>query len=622
MRSVLKYILFLAGVFLFFGLIRQVAAFNISSYNTAVLFDYIFPLFVISLLLLIVDPGKIAYGVLDAVLLCLGGLYCLASAVHPVSNAIVRFQEIFPYVLLYFAVKIFASLFKNLFRLVLFYTLAVWTCSECLIGLSQIFGSNVQSHSFMLTGSFANPGPFGCFISLTMAIAAAFAIKHRDIVRCLDTSLIKTAMSVDIKRLSASNFVKWSTFRLLPFLTSIFVLTIGIIVLPASMSRSAWAGLGVSVILALCVEAKTLAWVRRHPMLSACAFTLFLTAICGIFVLKKDSAVGRLHIWNMEIRAVAGEPLTGYGPGCGMGPYGRAQAAYFMEEERPASVVKVAGCPEYAFNEYLRIGMESGIAGLILALLAAVAACRNLIRSGSVFGYGLVAFSIFSFASYPLAVPQLSLICVILLALSSTTKFGSVKCSSGTSLITCFLSAIPPLCVFIASFFVKGVYTVRSEAFDEWRSVRQFSSLGVYDEGAERLGGIYREMSWNYRYLYDYGFALHKCGRYGESNAVLSEGAEISSDPMFHNIMGKNYVQMGDYEAAEAEYATAHYMVPCRIYPMSLLMDLYREQGRSEEVRKLGREILAMPVNPKNENMRELRNRVKQDMNDYEEEIY
>ena len=39
-------------------------------------------------------------------------------------------------------------------------------------------------------------------------------------------------------------------------------------------------------------------------------------------------------------------------------------------------------------------------------------------------------------------------------------------------------------------------------------------------------------MSWNYRYLYDYGYALRKIGNYGKSTEVLLKGAELSSDPI------------------------------------------------------------------------------------------
>lgn len=62
----------------------------------------------------------------------------------------------------------------------------------------------------------------------------------------------------------------------------------------------------------------------------------------------------------MELRAIADKPLTGHGFGKALGAYGDAQAEYFETEERGQERVRIAGCPEYAFNEYLRMGMEFG----------------------------------------------------------------------------------------------------------------------------------------------------------------------------------------------------------------------------------------------------------------------
>lgn len=87
----------------------------------------------------------------------------------------------------------------------------------------------------------------------------------------------------------------------------------------------------------------------------------------------------------MELRAIADKPLTGHGFGKSLGAYGDAQAEYFETEERGQERVRIAGCPEYAFNEYLRMGMEFGILGLLLSVAVIVLGTTMLCRSDSSF---------------------------------------------------------------------------------------------------------------------------------------------------------------------------------------------------------------------------------------------
>lgn len=75
----------------------------------------------------------------------------------------------------------------------------------------------------------------------------------------------------------------------------------------------------------------------------------------------------------------------------------------FLTKTRNDYITRIAGCPEYAFNEYFKVGIEFGIIamfGMILFLSLIVAL---LLRQHSPFAYGLITFSIFAFFSYPLS---------------------------------------------------------------------------------------------------------------------------------------------------------------------------------------------------------------------------
>ena len=66
---------------------------------------------------------------------------------------------------------------------------------------------------------------------------------------------------------------------------------------------------------------------------------------------------------------------------------------------------------------------------------------------------------------------------------------------------------------------------------------------------------------------------------------------------------------MNEYDKAENEYIFAHYMVPSRLYPLVLLMELYVSIREYDKAFGVGESVLQMPVNVRNMPMRKLRYR-------------
>ena len=409
-------------------------------------------------------------------------------------------------------------------RVILLLIMNVIVLYECSFGLLQYLGIRASGHSsFAMTGSFANPGPYGGLIAILLAILGTYVIQNRNAPKWYDKAIV--------------------------VLSSISC-ALCIIVLPASMSRAAWLAFGVAALVFGFKELDLAYWIRKHNAVAAIASVIVIIVMIGVFFLKKDSAIGRLHIWHMELRAIAEAPLSGHGKGTVLGVYGDTQAEYFAEKERPKIITKVAGCPEYAFNEYFKIGVEHGIPAVLGVIAVLNLVIVLLLKYRSPFAYGLIAFSVFAFFSYPL----------------------------------------------------EAIH-IKSEAEKEWESIRYLVSLELYEDAVEELVPLYNDLKDNYRYIYDCGYALHKCKRYHESNEILKGGAKISSDPMFYNIIGKNLEAMGLYEEAEQAYLHAHYMVPQRLYPLTLLMRMHIRLGNNNEAMRYGRMILDKPVNERHMTM-------------------
>lgn len=399
---------------------------------------------------------------------------------------------------------------------------------ECGVGLLQICGIHSSRHArFILTGSFDNPGPYGGLIAILLAVLGVFVMQNK-------------------------SGGKWS-IKALVILSSVSC-ALCIIVLPATMSRAAWFALGVTALVFGLKELSLADWIRKHKAVATIATITMLLVMTGVFFMKKDSAIGRLHIWHMELRAIAEKPLTGHGKGSVLGVYGDTQAEYFAEKERPEIITKVAGCPEYAFNEYLKIGVEYGIPAMVGVIIVLILLIAILLKLQSSLAYGLITFCVFAFFSYPLEATH-----------------------------------------------------IKSDAENDWDRIRYLSSMELYEDAVEEYAPLCDALNGNYRFLYDYGYALYKCGRHRESIVMLKEGAAMSSDPMFYNIIGRNYEAMGLYQEAESAYLHAHYMVPQRLYPLTLLMRMHIRLGNNSEALRYGTMILGKPVNERNRTMLRLK---------------
>lgn len=223
---------------------------------------------------------------------------------------------------------------------------------EAVWGLRQIYGFATSNHSlYAVTGSFYNPGPYSGYLALVFPV-------------CLYEWL----------RLNAIKQRTWE--ESVGYYLSFGVLLLLVCVLPAGMSRSAWLASIFSGVFVCSVHYPWRNWLKKawkeyHGKAVVALLLLsviLITGGIGIYHLKADSAKGRLFMWKISSLAVVKKPISAYGIGNFVYAYGQEQEKYFAKGSYDEDEERVAGSPEYAFNEYLRIAVECGIPVLVLVL--------------------------------------------------------------------------------------------------------------------------------------------------------------------------------------------------------------------------------------------------------------
>jgi O-antigen ligase len=441
------------------------------------------------------------------------------------------------------------------------YTIVFIGLLQAVWGLGQLFGYFSLKHAlFKTTGSFFNSGPYGGFIALVLPLVLHLWLKDRQ---------------------------KNKAF-------TAFLLAVGIAclaVFPATMSRTAWiaavAGCGLvfvfdkgTRITQIRANLRNLRSKSHRKMTVLCIAILCVCcalALHGVFYLKKDSANGRLFMWKITALAIQDAPITGTGLGSFPAAYAAAQMAYFESEKATETEKWVAGSPEYAFNEYLRMFLEQGVLGGVLFLLLTFLIIAKGIRrspGGAEAQIGAVgsflALSVFAFASYPYYLWEFSVMWV-LLGTICVSRHSRDLCSKNIYAIL-FLCTLPVVSLSIAKRQIPYFQTAK-----EWKELQPYFSQKAFRTVVGEYEHLYPMLNHNQRFVFEYATALSETGRYEEANSVLLRGFQISNDPAFYNIKGRNYHEMREYEKAELHYKNAIYLLPERTYPHYLLTLLYAD---------------------------------------------
>ena len=475
---------------------------------------------------------------------------------------------------------------------------------EAVSGMRQLHGFEGSNHSlFRLTGDFYNPGPYSGYLAIVLPVCLWMILEWGKEKRAHSHASLR--------------YLGW-----------IGLLAI-IVVLPAGMSRTAWIAAAVSCGWVYWVQRigweKTKKYMDGNRTLTIVSSILILISIAGslagIYLLKKDSANGRLLLWKVTGQAIREQPWTGTGTGGFPAGYAEAQAEYFTSGKASETEMMVAGCPEYGFNEFLQIGLEQGLVGLmVFVLLLSYSLFRGVKNRQAGAAGGILALMVFSLASYPLQLPEFWVVLVVLMGVANSNTPVDADISvdantpptpsrEGRKILSVTMIGILVICCGWIFWQQKGYY----EGYKKWNTLKMLYNSKAYEAAGEGYEKLVPLMGHKPELLFEAAQCLSKSERFEEANRLLERAMKLSGDPMIHYIAAKNEQSMGNYQKAENLLLHAIDMLPERIYPYYLLTKLYSEPTFFQEDKfiKAADAVLKKEPKVKSTAIREMREEVK-----------
>ena len=412
---------------------------------------------------------------------------------------------------------------------------------SCLV-LGQLLGYGISNHlRFVVTGSFFNPGPCGIFLAGVFVLAVAMMKKG---YRKVGINLM---------------FVR--------YVTACVTFGVTLVALVPTMSRAGWIGALVGVM--LLYRREIVAWgnTRRRWVIGG-GIVGMIVVLTLFYLLKKDSANGRLFIWQNTVSAYWKTPLFGVGMDGFERAFAEAQHDYFEKEkvlEQDNRHVEMAGVVESAFNEPLALFLLLGAVGGVLTAMVLFFKLQRLTAYSCV----AVALLVASFFSYTFYIPSIAIVFLFAVAQLPDRRVR------GGRYVNVLMFGIMGIVVLFFDFREFG----RREAYRKWKNNAVYYTWEDYQSVVEEYGKLYPVLKNDFKFLFEYGHSLHKVGRYEESNIMLKRGIRHSADPMFWNIAGNNYLALKQYDQGMTAYLRAYYTCPNRVYPLYLLTKLEAERG-------------------------------------------
>ena len=381
--------------------------------------------------------------------------------------------------------------------------------------------------------------------------------------------------------------------------------------------------------------AKSLFEFRCKKTGAAVTTTIIIGGILGaLYHFKKDSADGRMLIWKVGREMIKDKPVWGHGADKFAAYYMNYQADYFKSKP-DAPEAMVADNVSYAYNEFLKLTIEYGIAGLLLVIAVFYSLFFGKIQTDKNQGTdsmsplgdlgmeiattnqsasinptllaargGLVSIIIFSMFSYPSDILPIKMLLVLFVAIIANQQKGirfrkakaAIRTKQNRGVAEKFIRYAMLLIILVLVYPAFKYIGLQYRAYQSWKDASDIYNIGAYPECLEDFELAYPQLKHNGSFLVQYGKAMEMAEKPDSSIVLLNRSKEYLNNTILYTTLGNNYKKLGKTQEAEQAYLHAWHMIPSRFYPKYLLDKLYDESGQKDKAVSVANELLKKEI--------------------------
>lgn len=528
--------------------------------------------------------------------------------------------------LIYFVLRRFIASQQNNQRFTMYILLGLFVlCGvQIVIGFAQYFGFlQKMTHGFIMGGTFGNPGVMANYIVSLLPFSLLFALsKQPKYIRA--TAIVLSALIL--------------------------------VILPFTQARTAWVAALVGIVLVAVIQ-RVLPFERVVPLPNNTFKRIAFTAVCislatvffvALFHYKKDSANGRLFIWQRSVEIIADNPVFGAGYNSFATTYPNYQAEYFKNKPNDTANGYLAGDNDNAFNEFVELTTELGIVGLLLFLVFVFLLLRKgfsttlsaqnkpevrnetstsksqaqavpsmgraktehltaLLLIGS--AISIIVILTTSIFSYPFHSNAIMLHFYLFAAIISSLPHISASSEEEKEKVMRkpFVYSVPyvvkikrsyirllSITAIIGLLFFLGVQYKHFRAEMEWTKISAEARKGNWQP--DKFAELYPVLKYNPLFLFNYGASLNMYQEYAKSITIMNEANWYLHNSDTYSYLGNSYKAINDLLRAEKMFLQASHIVPHKFYPKYELATIYLATNRKEQAIAMAKHILNMKV--------------------------
>lgn len=326
------------------------------------------------------------------------------------------------------------------------------------------------------------------------------------------------------------------------------------------------------------------------------AFLLFLpVCVYFLYMLRPDSADGRVVIWKSTYRMIEEAPFRGHGIGSFSSRLIDYQGDY-LQLEGSDEEKKLAGESVYAFNDFLQIASERGIMGLVVfvSIIVLTFVCNFEDKKVRVILASIVLILVAGITSYPLScLPTEVFFWAVLGFLSSFSSHGiNLRIKHTVALYLGVTVAILYFSIYI------NIY----KSYFKWYT--HTANISV-------VRSLYPSLKYDDYYLYSLSTFYKERKEFETASILLNKAIRLRFVKDYYYELAYCLEQLYDYQAAKKLYCTLEGGVPGLIKPKYHLALLYLNEKDTIAFKAKANEIIHFQQKVKNSYGEALKDKIK-----------